>query len=233
MRKHLLSLLGDSAFWTAALLTFILGSVFLLPYAHGQGSGQFGGGGGATSWSDNGTTISTSETVTINSASSSALFVPSGTVDSAQYVTNGLGSYRVGVDGGWNAAADGRFQFFNNAASLLRTFQVGNCIANGTAANPSVVSCSSNGTGMFSCSATASTGTCVVNTTAVTANSIITLVQTAADGGASQLNVTCNTANVLSTSLPVIASKSANTSFTINLGTVTSNPACFEYTITN
>ncbi len=108
-----------------------------------------------------------------------------------------------------------------------------NCAANGTAANPSVVSCSGAAAGMFSCSATASTGTCTVNTTAVTANSEISITQDAADGGASQLNVTCNTGNVLNTTKPLLAAKVAATSFTINLGTVTTNPACFEYTIVN
>jgi len=108
-----------------------------------------------------------------------------------------------------------------------------NCAANGTAANPSVISCGAASAGMFSCSARASTGTCVVDTTAVTANSEIVITQDAADGRSSQLNVTCNTRNVLSATAPILASKSAGTSFTINLGTVTTNPACFEYTITN
>jgi hypothetical protein len=108
-----------------------------------------------------------------------------------------------------------------------------NCAANGTAANPSVVSCSAAAAGMFSCATNASTGTCQINTTAVTANSEISITQDAADGGASQLNVTCNTGNVLSATAPILASKSAGTSFTINLGTVTTNPACFEYIIMN
>jgi hypothetical protein len=108
-----------------------------------------------------------------------------------------------------------------------------NCAANGTAANPSVASCTSAAAGMFSCSTSASTGTCQVNTTAVTANSEITITQDAADGGAGQLNVTCNTGNVLSATAPILASKSPGASFTINLGTVTTNPACFEYTIKN
>lgn len=118
---------------------------------------------------------------------------------------------------------------WNAAAYLTAT----NCAANGTAANPSVVTCGTAAAGMFSCSATATGGTCTVNTTRVTANSEISITQDAADGGASQLNVTCNTANVLSTSAPLLAAKVAGTSFTINLGTVTTNPACFEYRIEN
>jgi hypothetical protein len=108
-----------------------------------------------------------------------------------------------------------------------------NCAANGTAANPSVVSCVAAAAGMFSCATAASTGTCRVNTTAVTANSEIFVTQDAADGGAGQLNVTCNTGNDLSASAPLLASKSTGASFTINLGVVGTNPACFEYYIVN
>lgn len=105
------------------------------------------------------------------------------------------------------------------------------CAATGTAANPSVAACGSSAAGMFSCATNASTGTCQVNTTAVTANSSISITQNAADG--TPLSVTCNTGNVLSATAPVLASKSAGASFTINLGTVTANPACFEYIIVN
>lgn len=108
-----------------------------------------------------------------------------------------------------------------------------NCKANGTAANPSIAACGSAASGMFSCATNASTGTCTVNTTRVTANSEIAITQNAADGGASQLNVTCNTGNVLSATAPILAAKVAATSFTINLGTVATNPACFEYIIVN
>jgi trimeric autotransporter adhesin len=108
-----------------------------------------------------------------------------------------------------------------------------NCIANGTAANPSVVTCGSSAAGMFSCATNASTGTCQVNTSAVTANSEIFITQNQADGGASQLNVTCNTGLDLAAAAPVLKTKAAGASFTINLGTVTTNPACFEYFIIN
>ena len=108
-----------------------------------------------------------------------------------------------------------------------------NCIANGTAASPSVAACGVAAAGMFSCATNASTATCQVNTTAVTANSEIQITQNTADGGASQLNVTCNTGLDLSATKPILASKSAGASFTINLGTVTANPACFEFSIIN
>lgn len=120
-----------------------------------------------------------------------------------------------------------------NSFSAKAYLTATNCAANGSAANPSIVACSAASAGMFSCATAASTGTCQVNTTAVTANSEITITQDAADGGAGQLNVTCNTGNVLSATAPVLASKNSGVSFTINLGTVTTNPACFEYTIKN
>jgi hypothetical protein len=108
-----------------------------------------------------------------------------------------------------------------------------NCIANGTAASPSVASCGSAAAGMFSCATNASTATCQINTTAVTALSVIGIIQDAADGGASQLNVTCETTYSLPSTAPLLASKNPGVSFTINLGTVTTHPACFEYTLQN
>jgi hypothetical protein len=108
-----------------------------------------------------------------------------------------------------------------------------NCAANGTAANPSVVACSAAAAGMFSCATAATTGTCQVNTTAVTANSEILITTDDADGGAGQLNVTCNTSLTTPAAKPLLHAKSAGASFTINLGTVAANPACFEYHIVN
>ena len=143
------------------------------------------------------------------------------------------------------AAAAGGFNYYGTGGSLVAAVDNAgtvngslfatrtNCAANGTTANPSVVSCHGAAAGMFSCSAKASTGTCQVNTTAVTANSEIFITQDAADGGTGQLNVTCNTNNVVNTSRPLLASKAAGTGFTISLGTVTTNPACFEYYIVN
>lgn len=117
--------------------------------------------------------------------------------------------------------------FFSTLASAT------NCAAVGSAASPSVAACGSAMAGMFSCATNASTATCQVNTTAVTANSEIFITQNAADGGMSQLNVTCNTTNVLNATKPLLVSKSAGVSFTINLGAVSANPACFEYHVIN
>lgn len=106
-----------------------------------------------------------------------------------------------------------------------------NCAANGTAANPSVVSCTAASAGSFSCSTSASTGTCTVNTTAVTANSEIFITGRNDATTGTRLGVTCNTG--ISTVLPEIATVVAATSFTINLGTFASNPECFSYYIIN
>lgn len=105
-----------------------------------------------------------------------------------------------------------------------------NCSAAGTAANPSVVSCSAASMGAFSCDTAASGGTCTVNTTAVTTNSDIQITPTASAG--TRLSVTCNTTFDNPTA-PRVASISNGVSFTINLGTVAVNPACFFYTVTN
>lgn len=106
-----------------------------------------------------------------------------------------------------------------------------NCAAIGTAANPSVVTCAAAPAGAFSCATNASTGTCQVNTTAVTTNSRIFVQQTDAD--ATNIGVTCNTGLTVSATAPLLASKVNGASFTINLGTVSVNPACFIYFIIN
>jgi hypothetical protein len=126
------------------------------------------------------------------------------------------------------------FLFCPTVGTTFLSFGTGTiCKANGTAANPSVAACGSAAAGMFSCDVASSTGTCQVNTTAVTANSQITLTQDSADGGASQLNVTCETTFSLPAAKPLLLSKSAGANFIINLGTIVTNPACFEYKIVN
>lgn len=105
-----------------------------------------------------------------------------------------------------------------------------NCSAAGTAASPSVVTCSAASSGAFSCDPAASGGTCTVNTTAATTNSDIQITPTASAG--TRLSVTCNTTADTPTG-PRIASISNGVSFTINLGTIAVNPSCYFYTITN
>ncbi len=106
-----------------------------------------------------------------------------------------------------------------------------NCAAVGTAANPSVASCGAASAGSFSCATNASTGTCTVNTTAVTANSEILIEGRNDTTTGTRLGVTCNTG--ITTAIPEISAVVAATSFTINLGTFTANPECFSYLIIN
>jgi len=105
------------------------------------------------------------------------------------------------------------------------------CAAAGTGANPSLVACSAAPAGFFSCATNASTGTCVVSTTAVTANSVIQVQPDSTLGTA--LSVTCNTTADSGLTAPRVSARSAGTSFTITLGTFTTNPECFSYIIIN
>ena len=107
------------------------------------------------------------------------------------------------------------------------------CAANGTAASPSVVSCSAAAAGSFSCATNASGATCTVNTTAVTAASQIFVTLTAAKS--SLLSVTCNPGGATLTVLPAIpiASQTAGTGFVINMPTLTTDPVCYDYQIVN
>ena len=155
-----------------------------------------GGGAGAcvsaSSITDNGTTVSTSEA----------------------------------ISAGGGATCSG-------SPSVCMAAQLGtstNCAAVGTAASPSLVACTAAPAGAFSCSATASAATCVVSDTAVTANSEILVTLNESEG--TRLSVTCNTSVTVGT-VPILLSKSAGTSFTVNVPTITTNPACYDFMIVN
>jgi hypothetical protein len=113
----------------------------------------------------------------------------------------------------------------------VRVNSANHCAAAGTAANPSVVSCGAGTSGFFSCATNASTGTCTVNTTAVTANSVIQVQPDSTLGTA--LSVTCNTSADTGVTAPRISARTAGTSFTITLGTFSTNPECFSYLVIN
>jgi hypothetical protein len=121
-----------------------------------------------------------------------------------------------------------------NAFTGSNTFPVlgtaTNCSGNGTSANPSVVSCASASAGVFSCDAASSTGTCVVDTTEVTTNSEV-FVQPDSSSGA-RLGVTCASNADSGLSVQRLSGKTSGT-FTINLGTFTGNPLCFDYFVVN
>lgn len=154
--------------------------------------------------------------------------IAAGTASAQSLVTNTL-TDKFTVDSSGNVVAQGSVTATTSvkgATYLTAT----NCTATGTAANPSVVSCSAAPAGAFSCDVAASAGTCTVNTTAVTANSEIAVHLNSYTGA--RLGVTCNTAP---TAVPAIyvSAISAGTSFTINMPTITVNPACFDFTIVN
>jgi hypothetical protein len=135
----------------------------------------------------------------------------------------------VTIDGSQNATAAAAFTATTSVTSPLYKTTT-NCAAVGTAASPSLVACSAASSGAFSCATNASAATCVISTTAVTANSRIFVQESAAEG--TNLSVTCNTAPTVTPAI-LLASKSAATSFTINMPTITVNPACFVYWIVN
>lgn len=105
-----------------------------------------------------------------------------------------------------------------------------NCNAVGTAANPSLVACGSISAGAFSCSVAASGGTCTVAESGVTANSEVFVIPVADEG--TRLGVTCNTTLTAPPAI-ILASKTAATGFTINLPTIATNPACYDYFVVN
>lgn len=93
-----------------------------------------------------------------------------------------------------------------------------------SSASPAV--CGSAASGSVTVAATATTK--VVNTSVVTANSVIMLTFDSSLG--TKLGVTCNTTPVL----PTVSARTASTSFTLTVGTTpTTNPACFSYVIFN
>jgi hypothetical protein len=102
------------------------------------------------------------------------------------------------------------------------------CAANSSSGT---VACSAARAGSFSCDTSTSAGTCTINTSAVTANSAIFVQPSAA--ASTLLSVTCNTVSDTGLTSPRLASISARTSFTINLGTFATHPECFNYWIVN
>lgn len=106
-----------------------------------------------------------------------------------------------------------------------------NCSGTGTAANPSVVTCLGASSGTVACATAASTGSCQVNTTAVSANSEILITQRTDTTTGTRLSVTCNT--TIDTVQRNITAVTAGSSFTFNLGTIATNPECFSYVIIN
>jgi len=148
-------------------------------------------------------------------------------------VVNAATGFRIA-----NAAASGHFPCGNGTNYVDCTNVTGatyatatKCAAAGSAANPSVASCSAAPAGSFSCATNASAGTCTINTSAVTASSAI-FVQPDSSLG-TLLSVTCNTTADTALTAPRVSARSAGTSFTITLGTFSTNPLCFNYWVVN
>lgn len=142
------------------------------------------------------------------------------------FFANGSNSvFNVTSNGTTNAAA-----FNNNAGSatissvgtvkgtLFATFT--NCTSS---ASPAVCAAAPVGTAVIAATAT----TVQVNTTAVTANSIIQLTFDSSLG--TKLSVTCTT----TPSLLSVSARTAGSNFTVTTAAPAVNPACFSYTITN
>ena len=130
------------------------------------------------------------------------------------------GSTPITTSGSWTLSipnpfvAPGTFEATTSITSPLYITKT-KCAAAGTAASPSAVACSAAPSGSFSCATNASTATCVVATTAVSASSAI-FVQP--DSSLSTLlSVTCNTTADTGLVAPRVSARSAATSFTITL----------------
>lgn len=117
------------------------------------------------------------------------------------------------------------------AAISAVTYTTGtNCAVNGSGASPEAIACGAASAGAFSVAVAGAAGTAVISTTAVTANSEITVTQVSSEN--TRLTVTCNT-TVLALAAPIVSAKSAGASFTITVPTFITNPVCFNYVITN
>ena len=139
--------------------------------------------------------------------------------------SQGVGCIPLTTCGKWGTASGPiEASKFDTAAS---------CGAAGTAANPSVVSCAGASAGIVACSVTASTGTCQVNTTNVSATSTIIVTQRSDTVAGTATSSTCNTTKDTNSTAPQITAVTAGTSFTFQLGTIATNPECFNYLIIN
>ena len=117
-----------------------------------------------------------------------------------------------------------------NTTGAVQAYKLVTLTTCAAASSSGTVACGAAAAGLFSCDTGTSGSTCVIDTTAVTANSTVLITPNAADGTA--LSVTCNPTADIPTA-PRLAAKSAGVSFTINLGTFSVNPECFEYSIVN
>lgn len=118
----------------------------------------------------------------------------------------------------------------NNVINAGKYTTNGNCAAAGTAANPSVVTCAAATSGSVACNVAASAGTCQINSTQLTANSVVTIQQgNLGTGGTGRIGATtCNTVTVGGA---FVSGITAGSNFVITLPVFTTNPMCFTYVI--
>ena len=162
----------------------------------------------------------------------------SGVVDAAfkMNVTNtasGTGSLLMDLQAGSGGTTSEFTVSGAGLASAQHYATLSPCAAVGSAASPSLVACGAAASGLFSCATAASGATCVISTTAVTATSLVFVQEADTAAAGTALGVTCNTGTTVVPTSRLLATVTASTSFTINLGTVTTNPACFQYFIVN
>jgi hypothetical protein len=148
----------------------------------------------------------------------------SGTAVETINVTGG-GNFNPAVPGviGGTTPAAGTFTTLTSTSLFTAT----NCSA---ASSSGTVACSAAPAGQFSCDTGTSAGTCVIDTTAIAATSEV-FVQP--DTSATISGVTCNTIADTGLTAQRVASRSSGTSFTINMGTFTTHPLCFDFWIVN
>lgn len=110
----------------------------------------------------------------------------------------------------------------------LTTATVSSATNCASAASPAVCAAARAGAAVIAASATS----VVVNTTAVTANSQIEVTVDSSLG--TRLSATCNTQALTTLGQPRVTARTAATSFTVTIDVgPTTNPLCFNYTITN
>lgn len=141
--------------------------------------------------------------------------------DIQQWLTSGTGKTAwVDTSGGFHSIT------FNTET---------NCSAVGSSANPSLIACGTAASGTFSVAVAASTGTAVVSTTAVSANSNIFLQIVHGTTVSTRLGVTCNGNDVqIGTLRPHPNVIVPGVSFTVDVpGAITVDPMCISYFIVN
>lgn len=152
-----------------------------------------------------------------------------GTFTSLNSANTGVNGQAISGNGGFTVGA-----YCNGTNYVVQSGglgSIGNCAGKGSSASPSVAACGSTSAGSVSCATNASGATCTVNTTAVLSTSEILLSQRTDTATGTAIGVTCNTTKDSNSTSPQITAVVSGTSFTFQLGTISTNPECFSYLI--